>query len=112
MKNTIESKQQRIIDAAKQYIVDKLGKERIWEWLVAERYKWNGGHKELKLRTWPVVKNELSVLVFLKTCWGIGHTRNGSLAWKFTYRDEEIERLLENESFIDGLERHVLEYAH
>jgi len=104
-------KQRHIASIIQTYLTQRLGGEdNIWEWIVADRFQWNGGSSALKVSVWQP-RIQLEVAVFLKSTWGVGWKRNGGLAWKFKYTDKEIDNLLHNEQFIEAMERYVLSYV-
>ena len=105
-----KEKIEKIIETIKKYVVEKIGEECVWSWNVCERYEWNGGNVELKLETWPEIKT-LSVALFLKSRWGVGWCRDGSLGWKFSYSEKEINNLLSNKEFVEAIDSFVLSYV-
>ena len=104
-----KEKIEKIVEVVKKYVVSKIGEGEVWEWMLCERYDWNGGGLNLKLQTWTEHKT-LDVITFRKSVWGIGWYRDGSIAWKFKYTNKDIDGLLENKKFIEGLNIHVLQY--
>ena len=105
-----KEKIERIIETIKKYIVEKVGgEESVWEWMVCSRYDWNGGCINLRVHTWPEVQT-LEVATFMKSRWGVGWRRDGSLGWKFSYSEKEINNLLSNKEFIEAIDSFVLSY--